>query len=62
MNEQNKKSNDVSSEAGSTLPARHNENINTGLRVLNLLDEKQEAAAEVFLKKIIATEKEVLRV
>ena len=57
MNEQNKKSNDVSSEAGSTLPARHNENINTGLRVLNLLDEKQEAAAEVFLKKIIATEK-----
>jgi hypothetical protein len=31
--------------------------INTGLRVLNLLDEKQLAAAESFLKRIISTEK-----
>lgn len=35
---------------------RHEE-VNTGLRVLNLLDEKQLASAEVFLKKLIATEK-----
>ena len=40
MNELNKNSNDVSSETGSTLPARHTD-VNTGLRVLNLLDEKQ---------------------
>ena len=31
--------------------------INTGLRVFNLLDERNLAQAEVFLKKIIATEK-----
>lgn len=48
MNEQNKKSNDVSSEAGSTLPARHNENINTGLRVLNLLDENKKLLLKYF--------------
>ena len=30
MNEQNKKSNDVISEVGSTLPARHTD-VNTGL-------------------------------
>lgn len=34
-----------------------NENVNTGLKVLNLLDEKQLAQAEVFLKKIIASDK-----
>lgn len=34
----------------------HNE-VNTGLRVLNLLDEKQLAQAEVFLKKVIASDK-----
>lgn len=33
------------------------EEVNSGLRVLNLLDEKQLANAEVFLKKIIATDK-----
>lgn len=38
------------------LSARHNESAN-GLRVLNLLNDKQLASAEVFLKKIIATEK-----
>ena len=31
--------------------------VNTGLRVFNILDEKQLAAAEVFLKKIISSEK-----
>ena len=35
---------------------RH-EDVNTGVNVLNLLDEKQLASAEVFLKKIIATDK-----
>ena len=38
------------------LAVRH-EDANTGIRVLNLLDEKQLANAEVFLKKIIATDK-----
>ena len=38
------------------LAIRHDDAV-TGLRVLNLLDEKQLASAEVFLKKIIATEK-----
>lgn len=33
------------------------DDVNTGIHVLNLLDEKQLASAEVFLKKIIATEK-----
>lgn len=33
------------------------DDVNTGLRVLNLLDEKQLAQAEVFLKKIIASDK-----
>lgn len=33
------------------------DDVNTGIHVLNLLDEKQLANAEVFLKKIIATEK-----
>ena len=31
--------------------------VNTGLRVFNLLDEKQLASAELFLKKIISSEK-----
>ena len=35
---------------------RHNE-VSTGLRVLNLLDEKQLASAEVFLKKFMSSEK-----
>lgn len=34
-----------------------NDEASTGLRVLNLLDEKQLAQAEVFLKKIIASDK-----
>ena len=38
---------------GRALTIRH-EDVNTGLRVLNLLDEKQLAQAEVFLKKVIA--------
>lgn len=38
------------------LSVRHDD-VNTGIRVLNLLDEKQLANAEVFLKKIIATDK-----
>jgi hypothetical protein len=38
------------------LSARH-EDVATGLKVLNLLDEKQLASAEIFLKKMIATEK-----
>ena len=33
------------------------DNVNTGLRVFNLLDETQLAMAEVFLKKIIASDK-----
>ena len=36
--------------------SKHNE-LNIGLKVFNLLDEKQLAQAEVFLKKIIATDK-----
>lgn len=39
-----------------TLATRHN-NINVGLNVLNLLDEKQLAQAEVFLKKYMTSEK-----
>ena len=45
--------NDVNSRA---LTIRQDE-ANTGLRVLNLLDEKQLAQAEVFLKKVIASDK-----
>ena len=41
---------------GHALAVRHDEAA-TGLRVLNLLDDKQLASAEVFLKKIIATDK-----
>ena len=38
------------------LTARHTES-NTGLAVINLLDEKQLAAAEIFLKKFMTSEK-----
>lgn len=46
----------VQSGSSRTLATRHNE-PNTGLRVLNLLDEKQLAQAEVFLKKYMASDK-----
>lgn len=38
------------------LAVRH-EDVNTGMKVLNLLDEKQLANAEIFLRKIISTDK-----
>ena len=41
---------------GRALTVRHDEAA-TGLKVLNLLDDKQLASAEVFLKKIIASDK-----
>lgn len=41
---------------GRALTVRH-EDVATGLKVLNLLDDKQLASAEVFLKKIMASEK-----
>lgn len=53
MNKQEEPSNGVSSRA---LTTRHNEQ-NTGLTVINLLDEKQLASAEVFLKKFMSSEK-----
>lgn len=53
MNKQEELSNGVSSRA---LTTRHNEQ-NTGLTVVNLLDEKQLASAEVFLKKFMSSEK-----
>lgn len=56
MSEQKEKSKDVNKGNGSTLAVTH-QDINTGIHVLNLLDEKQEAAAEVFLSKILGTEK-----
>lgn len=56
MNEQTKASSDAEHGAASALAVRHDE-VGTGFRVLNLLDTTQEAAAEVFLKKIMATEK-----
>ena len=51
MNEEKKENG-----AASTLAVRHDD-VNTGLKVFNLLDEKQLASAEVFLKKIIASDK-----
>lgn len=51
--QQEEPSKDVNSR---TLAKRH-EDINAGLRVINLLDEKQLAAAEVFLKKYMASDK-----
>ena len=56
MNEQKEESKNVNKENGSTLAVSHND-INTGLKVLNLLDAKQEAAAEAFLSKVIGTDK-----
>lgn len=53
MNKQEEPSTGVSSRA---LTTRHNEQ-NTGLTVVNLLDEKQLASAEVFLKKFMSSEK-----
>lgn len=44
------------SSSSRTLTTRHNETT-TGLRVLNLLDEKQLASAEVFLKKFMQSDK-----
>lgn len=49
-----KETNDSSSSR--TLATRHNETT-TGLSVLNLLDEKQLASAEVFLKKFMQSDK-----
>lgn len=43
-------------EANKSLVVKHDE-ASTGLKVLNLLDEKQLAQAEVFLKKVIASDK-----
>ena len=43
-------------ESSRALTARHTES-NTGLAVINLLDEKQLAAAEIFLKKFMTSEK-----
>ena len=42
--------------SSSALTARHTE-PNTGLAVINLLDEKQLASAEIFLKKFMSSEK-----
>ena len=53
MNKQTEHNEDVNKHQ---VVVRHEE-VNSGLRVLNLLDEKQLANAEVFLKKIIATDK-----
>ena len=53
MNKQEEPSNGASSRA---LTTRHNEQ-GTGLTVINLLDEKQLASAELFLKKFMSSEK-----
>ena len=53
MNKQEEPSNGAS---GRALTTRHNEQ-GTGLTVINLLDEKQLAAAEIFLKKFMSSEK-----
>lgn len=52
----NSENNNANSNSTRALSTRHNEAV-TGLRVLNLLNDKQLASAEVFLKKIVATEK-----
>lgn len=51
MNEQNNESSNSRS-----LAVRHDD-VNAGFNVVNLLDEKQLASAEIFLKKIIASDK-----
>ena len=53
MNKQNEPNDGGSTRALST---RHNE-ATTGLKVLNLLDDKQLAQAELFIKKVMASEK-----
>lgn len=53
MDKQNERSTDVSSRA---LTTKHDEQ-NTSLSTINLLDEKQLASAEIFLKKFMASEK-----
>lgn len=53
MDKQEEKTNAGNSRALTT----RQDDVNTGLRVLNLLDEKQLAQAEVFLKKVIASDK-----
>ena len=58
MNEQESNERSVattSSSAGAL--SKQNTNIGTGFNALNLFDEKQLAAAEVFLKRMISTEK-----
>lgn len=58
MNEQNNAAKDVANVGSNAtaLSKRHDE-VNASLNVLNLFDEKQLAQAEVFLKKIMASEK-----
>lgn len=53
MDKQKESINDANSQA----LVLKKDDVNTGLRVLNLLDEKQLAQAEVFLKKVIASDK-----
>ena len=54
MNKQNEEFNNGS--GGRALTTRHND-ASTGLRVLNLLDDKQVANAELFIKKIMVSNK-----
>lgn len=58
MKEQQDVTENVSASGSNTvaLSKRHDE-VNTGFNVLNLLDEKQLASAEIFLKKIMTSEK-----
>ena len=58
MKEQQDVTENVSASGSDTvaLSKRHSE-VNTGFNVLNLLDEKQLANAEIFLKKIMTSEK-----
>lgn len=51
----------INSSSNRALVTRHDDS-STSLRVLNLLDEKQLANAEVFLKKFMTSEKVVLKV
>lgn len=53
MDKQKESINDANSQA----LVLKKDDVNTGLRVLNLLDERQLAQAEVFLKKVIASDK-----
>ena len=51
----NTEKNNANGNSTRALSTRHD--AVTGLKVLNLLNDKQLASAEVFLKKIVATEK-----